>query len=102
MKLVKTLPKYKCDFCKKRSVKHVMELHEKRCYRNPNRFCDACKNTGVLARNGYWNEDEEDYDNSCPYCKNFDKQMLKEIEEREEKAKTAEPLDVSDVPNINF
>lgn len=25
-----------------------MERHEKICFRNPNRFCDNCKNTGTV------------------------------------------------------
>ena len=79
---VKTLQKYKCDFCKKRSVKHIIALHEKRCFRNPNRFCDYCKNTGKATET-----DGTDYDNpikvDCRYCAKFDKKMLKEIRERE-------------------
>lgn len=79
MKAVKTLQKYKCDFCNKRSVKHAMELHEKRCFRNPNRFCDYCENKGFTE------EYEEHYllKQNCPFCSRFDAKQLKEIEERE-------------------
>ena len=84
MKEVKTQKRYKCDFCNKRSVKRVIEIHEKRCFRNPNRFCDYCDNVGYfeehIAGVGTHKED-------CPYCKMFDKKMLKEIEEREKKDK---------------
>lgn len=79
MKAVKTLQRYQCDFCKKRSVKHIMALHEKRCYRNPNRFCDYCKNTGkveVDCNGGSYMAD-------CRYCSRFDGDILKQIKERE-------------------
>ena len=82
MKPVKTMQRYQCDFCKKRSVKHIMEKHEKRCFRNPNRFCDFCGNKGHTV---------EEHDVGliekvdCHYCSSFDKKMLKEIEERESK-----------------
>ena len=84
MKEVKVMPKYKCDFCNKRSVKLTMLLHEKRCFRNPNRFCDYCENKGFT---------EEDYSDivegsssvkvDCPYCSRFDKEKLKAIEKYE-------------------
>ena len=45
-----------------------MEKHEKRCFRNPNRFCDACGNTGKVV--------EVD----CTYCSKFDAKQLAEIE----------------------
>lgn len=80
MKLVKTMPRYKCDFCKKKLTKAAMIIHEKICYRNPDRLCDYCDNKGFIT---------EHYDNgmtqeiNCPYCSTFDKKMLKEIEDRE-------------------
>jgi len=81
MKPVKTQQRYKCDFCKKRSTKHNMELHEKRCFRNPNRYCDYCENKG------YTNETPDlqfaPLKIDCPYCKKFDKKMLEEIKARE-------------------
>lgn len=58
MKAVITRQKYKCDFCKIRSTKTSMEKHERRCFRNPNRFCDTCKNTGEV---------EEEFDNGYEY-----------------------------------
>jgi len=81
MKPVKTLQKYKCDFCTKRSVKSAMEKHEKRCFRNPNRYCDFCENVGftfeVIADGiGAVKVD-------CPYCSKFDAEQLKAIEEFE-------------------
>jgi hypothetical protein len=82
MKEVKSQKRYKCDFCKRRSTKSAMELHEKRCFRNPNRFCELCQNKGYI-------EDDINGDGSlvdkrdCPYCSTFDSKQLKEIETRE-------------------
>jgi len=84
MKKVKTIQRYKCDFCKKILTKYHMEIHEKRCFRNPDRYCDFCDNKGFIV---------EHYDGGhtrefpCPYCVSFDKKMLKEIEAREEEEK---------------
>lgn len=88
MKAVKTIQRYQCDFCKKRSVKHVIELHEKRCYMNPNRFCDKCNNTGK-----YMQEMDTPYgtiadiETACPYCTKFNKQQKLDIEEYRRKLK---------------
>ena len=94
---VKVMPKFRCDFCKKRSTKAVMELHEKRCFRNPNRFCDYCENTGEeeLEENGQW------YKVPCHYCEKFNPQMLKEIEARE-KALEPEPTQPTNPEEIPF
>ena len=94
---VKTMPRFKCDFCNKRSIKRVMELHEKRCFRNPNRFCELCENKGYT---------EEYYEGigtrktDCPYCSKFDPEKLKEIEAREQEGKVfgEEKIDASEVP----
>jgi len=87
MKEVKTQQRYQCDFCKKRSVKHVVALHEKRCFRNPNRFCDACQNTGKVKEDVDHGDYTHEVEVACPYCYKFSAQTLKEIEEREEKDK---------------
>lgn len=76
MKPVKTMPRFQCDFCKRRSTKARMAIHEKRCFRNPNRICDNCDNTGTV----YY---EYDQTMPCEYCSKFDPQQLKEIQERE-------------------
>lgn len=72
MKLVKSLPKYKCDYCRKTLTKKAMELHEKRCFRNPDRYCDYCDNKGYtiechgdLLVDGDCGLSEEV---PCPYC----------------------------------
>lgn len=81
MKPVKTLPRFKCDFCQRRSTKKVMELHEKRCFRNPNRFCDYCKNKGFIMEDIAEGFPLQKFD--CIYCSKFDPKQLKEIQERE-------------------
>jgi len=84
MKEVKTQKRYKCDFCKRRSTKSSMEAHEKICYRNPKRFCELCKNKGVVRE--YINDDGSLYvDEPCIYCSKFDPKMKAEIEAREKK-----------------
>lgn len=78
---VKVQKRYKCDFCKYRSVKHVVAKHEKRCYRNPDRFCDFCENNGFTMEciaDGF-----PDQKIDCHYCSKFDEKKLKEIEKRE-------------------
>lgn len=89
MKPVKVMPKFKCDFCKKRSIRSVMELHEKRCFRNPNRFCEFCDNKGVYTEtygdlvydgDGGLRDDNV----KCPYCSRFNPEQLKQIEAREQ------------------
>jgi len=85
MKEVRTQQKYKCDYCKKRGVKHYMISHEKMCFRNPNRFCDYCNNEGFTMETileGYGDTKVD-----CPYCSSFNKEMLKSIELREAKEK---------------
>lgn len=82
MRAVKTLQRYKCDFCNFRSTKQYMKIHEKRCFRNPNRYCDFCDNKGYVVEH----ENEiGTLKHDCPYCSSFDKEKLKAIEEREEK-----------------
>lgn len=85
MKEVKTQKRYKCDFCKKRSTKAVMDLHEKRCYRNPNRFCDFCENKGYTEE--YYEDVGTTQKVDCPYCSKFNLNQLQEIEARESKRK---------------
>lgn len=76
---VKSQQKYKCDFCKKRGIKRKMEFHEGICFRNPNRVCFECKNTGktIVDLEGFRSEVD------CHYCASFDAKKLKEIQERE-------------------
>lgn len=95
---VKVMPKFRCDFCKKRSIKSVMELHEKRCFRNPNRYCDYCDNKGFTLETieiGF----EAKVD--CPFCSRFNPEQLKEIEARE-KSLESEPIPPFDPEDIPF
>lgn len=85
MKKVRIIQRYKCDFCQRRSIKHVIVLHEKRCFRNPDRFCDYCDNRGYtmeILLDGYPEQKQD-----CPYCKGFNKYTLKAIEEDEKEEK---------------
>ena len=84
MKPVRVMPKFKCDFCQKRSTRAVMELHEKRCFRNPNRFCDNCENRGYNDENRGGEEELSMWEQvPCEYCSKFDPKMLEEIKKRE-------------------
>ena len=71
MKLIKTRPQYRCDFCRYRAGLVGMTNHEKICWRNPDRFCEYCGNKG------YYLEDHGDIEGSvtekilCPYCSKF-------------------------------
>lgn len=66
---VKVQPKFKCDFCKRRSVKHVMLKHEMRCFKNPNRFCDFCQNIRYTQVYDVENGSTADFD--CQYCEKY-------------------------------
>ena len=92
---VKTQPRYKCDFCKKRSVKAVMKLHEKRCFRNPNRFCDNCGNRGFTMEETIEGYPDQKVD--CIYCSQFDKKKLEDIEAWEKKHEKVDVLHVKDI-----
>lgn len=82
MKAVKTLQKYKCDFCKRRSVKSAMERHEKVCWRNPNRICPLCENNpkGVKVMDGR-EYGGSDYYEACHYCSQRDPEKEKSIDQ---------------------
>ena len=83
MKEVKVMKRYKCDFCKRRSIKSVMELHERRCFRNPNRFCDYCENQGFTMDTILENYPEQK--TPCPYCSQRDLEKEKAISKWETK-----------------
>ena len=85
MKPIRTQQRFQCDFCQYRSVKSVVEKHERRCFRNPNRFCDNCDNKGHTEENHGIDEFPNWIKTPCFYCSKFDPQILKEIKERESK-----------------
>jgi hypothetical protein len=69
MRPVKSKPKFRCDFCNHTSTKVAMERHERICWKNPNRYCDLCNNTGEMDVDdgmGYR------YSEPCYWCKQFD------------------------------
>lgn len=73
------MPKFKCDFCKRRSTKAAMEAHERRCFRNPNRYCDYCDNKGFIEMT----EDIYSWEEPCFYCSKRDTNMERAIKEYE-------------------
>jgi len=41
------IQEYRCEFCtRKYQVVKIGMIHEQKCYRNPNRDCFTCNNTG--------------------------------------------------------
>jgi hypothetical protein len=46
VRLIKTLPRYRCDHCRHTATREAMERHERICWKNPDRFCDLCQNKG--------------------------------------------------------
>lgn len=85
MRLVKQRPKYHCDFCSRTSTKEAMEIHERICWKNPNRYCETCKGTGKVY------EDDGGYAYGrmvdCWYCKEFDPVKADPLGELEKAAK---------------
>lgn len=80
MKEVITRQKYKCDFCKKRGIKTAMEKHERRCFRNPNRYCDSCENKGYYLVG----VEHMTYEEPCIYCSKRDPKVEAAIKSYEE------------------
>jgi hypothetical protein len=58
MKAIRTRQRYRCDYCKHTGTKDSMLRHEERCFKNPNRYCRYCRNTGTDCAEG----------DLCPYC----------------------------------
>lgn len=85
MREVKTQKKYKCDFCLRRGIKSAMERHEKICWRNPNRFCDECKNKGFVIERFPEIEGASDQQYPCIYCSKRDPEIEKGIAAYEQK-----------------
>jgi len=68
MKLVKTQPRYRCAYCTRVSTRIAMGRHEKICFRNPDRFCEACQNTGKIHVVGDGIEEPAYYED-CHFCR---------------------------------
>ena len=49
MKIMPPVIRYKCEFCNRKAYvsKSACLFHENRCFRNPNRSCTTCGNTGT-------------------------------------------------------
>jgi hypothetical protein len=97
MKAVKTQQRYKCDFCKRRGIKRSIERHEKMCYRNPNRFCDLCKNTGKVHVIGDGINDPAYYED-CIFCSRFSKERFDAIEKWKASGEWVEPEEPQQTP----
>lgn len=68
MKLVKSKPRYRCDYCKKVAGEVQITNHEKICYKNPDRFCELCQN-----RKRLYEVEEDRVGIPCPYCEKENK-----------------------------
>ena len=67
MRLVKTRPRFKCDFCNFKATEPTVEKHERICWKNPDRYCNFCKNTGYTDEgDGVWQELVP-----CYYCSQY-------------------------------
>jgi hypothetical protein len=71
MKPVQSKPRFRCDFCRFQATEPTVIKHERICWRNPERHCPTCNNTGVIA----WVEDIYPYNEPCPYCARFNPQI---------------------------
>lgn len=74
-----------------------MIKHEKRCYKNPDRYCEACDNTG------YWREDYEEgmhQDVPCHYCRTADevKEIMKKEEEERKRTEAMPSININEIP----
>lgn len=68
MKPARHVPRFRCDFCTKVMERHAMERHERRCYKNPARVCDACQNTGRVEQDMDVYDGQDRVTLDCPYC----------------------------------
>lgn len=81
MRLIKTKPRFRCDFCSRVSTEAPMKRHERICWRNPNRQCDMCGNKSWI-----WVGEEVDGvggKEPCYYCNQYDPTKLPESESSE-------------------
>lgn len=79
MKPIKTKPRFCCDFYSFSATEPTVAKHEKICWRNPNRFCETCKNRGYYTEvHGDLVEEGDgglSEDIPCPYCSQFKPQF---------------------------
>lgn len=86
MRLIKTKPRFRCDYCRHTAMQKAMEVHEKVCWRNPNRHCELCNDKG-------WTDEGDGFIVNkvpCYYCKQYDATKVPPVEQATERT-----LDVS-------
>jgi hypothetical protein len=68
MRPVKTKPRFRCEYCRFTATEPTVVKHEKICWRNPNRYCESCKNKGY-----YYEEYDEGLGENIPcyYCSQY-------------------------------
>jgi hypothetical protein len=95
---VKTQPRFKCDFCNHRSTKFAMEKHERRCWANPNRYCENCENKGYVEEDlGEGTEYSKIVDRPCEYCEKV-KQIKERVEKEKKSIESLPSVDISEIP----
>jgi len=75
VKHVNTKPRYRCDFCKHVSTESAMKRHERICWKNPNRYCDNCNNTGKQDVD----TDAGTFQDDCFYCSKRSPEALSSV-----------------------
>lgn len=66
MRSVQSRPRYRCDYCRYVATESAVARHEKICWKNPDRICPACSNTGFYDGGG---TPEYGYEQiPCHYC----------------------------------
>lgn len=79
MKLIRSLPRYRCDYCNHTGIERKMRVHEIVCWKNPNRHCETCNNTGLVYDN--INDDGSLLAKQpCPYCSKYDPMLAPALE----------------------
>ena len=80
MRLIKTKPRYKCDYCRHTGMQRAIERHEKVCWRNPNRYCESCDNNHFIYidHNGDGSLVEKQ---PCYYCNQYDATKVPPVDE---------------------
>jgi hypothetical protein len=93
MKPIRHVQRFRCDYCKYTTTKSAMEKHEKRCWNNPKRYCDACDNTGNITEG--MGEMGLQIIGDCPYCEKVE--QIKEREKEDQKV-VEDTIDIKEVP----
>lgn len=98
MKPVKTQPRFKCDYCNRRSTKSAMERHEVICWNNPNRYCDYCENKGYIEEDlGEGTEYSKIVTTPCVYCEKV-KEIKARVKKEAEAVEKNPSVDINEIP----